>query len=219
VSTVLVIPSRARPSRMLDCARAATATARGDIRIVCLIDSDEPYASEYHWIPDIEVDTAPRTSMVDRLNQGAMKYAPWHEHVVSIGDDHTCVTEGWDLTLAAAAGPTGIAYGDDLLMHEALPTGVLLSSRIIEALGYMGPPELHHLYVDNFWRDLGASAGCLTYCPDVVIRHDHPNTGRVSWDETYRAGNSTADRDKVAYDLYLATRFASDVAKVRALCP
>jgi hypothetical protein len=111
-----------------------------------------------------------------------------------MGDDHRPRTLGWDQTLLYAAttdgaGP-GIAYGNDLLQGANLPTQVCIDARIVELLGNMAPPQLTHLYVDNYWKALGEGAGCLRYCHNVVIEHMHPVAGKAAMDAGYERVNS-----------------------------
>jgi hypothetical protein len=83
----------------------------------------------------------------------------------------------------------------------------------------MAPPNLTHLYVDNFWKDLGQLAGCIRYLPDVVVEHLHPVAGKAAWDEGYVRVNAQSmfSRDRSAYERYRLTALQADVAKVRAL--
>jgi hypothetical protein len=69
-----------------------------------------------------------------------------------------------------------------------------MQSRMIKALGFMAPPAMRHLYLDNFWKELGEAVGGLVYLPDVIIEHLHPVNGKAEWDERYRAVNAP-DKD------------------------
>lgn len=110
-------------------------------------------------------------------------------HVGFMGDDHRVRTRGWDRLLVEAAGPIGIAYGDDLLQGAALPTAVVMGADIVRALGQMVPPTLRHLFVDDYWKALGLGMGRLTYVPEVVIEHLHPSAGKAEMDESYAVTN------------------------------
>ncbi len=44
--------------------------------------------------------------------------------------------------------------------------------------------------VDNYWRDLGTAAGCLTYLPDAIVEHLHPSAGKAALDEGYGRVNA-----------------------------
>jgi hypothetical protein len=162
--------------------------------------------------------------MVEALNARATGYAGLDDPPFAIGfmgDDHCPRTYGWDKAYVDALREmgTGIVYGNDLIQGARLPTQVAMTADIVRALGYMAPPALTHLYVDNFWRDLGTVAGCLRYLPDVTVEHRHPIAGKAEWDEGYRRVNDAAmyERDRLAYVEYQRTQFVADVAKVKAL--
>lgn len=134
-------------------------------------------------------------------------------HVGFMGDDHRIRTPGWDHTLAAAAGPWGIAYGDDGIQGAELPTAVVMSADIIRVLGKMGPPTLYHMYVDNYWRTLGESINGLTYVPGVSIPHLHPSVGLAELDESYMRTNAPEqyERDSAAWELYQRVQLLDDI--------
>lgn len=138
-----------------------------------------------------------------------------------MGDDHRPRTQGWDAAYLDALRDlgTGIVYGDDLLQRQNLPTQCAMTADIIQALGYMAPPSLTHLYVDNFWLSLGRSTGCIRYLPDVVVEHCHPVARKAEWDAGYQRVNSTAmySADEAAFRRYSQDSFAADVAKVKRL--
>jgi hypothetical protein len=94
-----------------------------------------------------------------------------------------------------------------------------MTSDIVRALGYMAPPALTHLFVDDFWRDLGRAADCLRYLPEVVVEHLHPIAGKAEWDEGHKRVNAASmyAADRVAYTRYRATQFRADVVKVQGL--
>jgi hypothetical protein len=117
-------------------------------------------------------------------------------------------------------------YGNDLLQGANLPTAVFMTSDIIRALGWMVPPSLQHLYVDDSWRDLGRSAACLQYLPDVVIEHVHPfalgadHRPKAELDDGYRRVNAPGvyAADEAAYRAWHRSgAFARDVQAIIAL--
>lgn len=111
-------------------------------------------------------------------------------HVGFMGDDHRVRTRGWDMALADAAGQLGIAYGNDLLRGEELPTSVVMAADVIATTGHMVPPTLQHLYIDDYWKALGIGMDRLAYLPDVVIEHLHPAAGKAQMDDSYRVTNA-----------------------------
>jgi hypothetical protein len=130
--------------------------------------------------------------MVEALNVAAESV---NEFAVGfMGDDHRPRTKGWDTAYLAALIQmrVGMVYGDDGWQHETLPTQIAMTTDIVKALGWMAPPALVHMYVDNWWLELGRAAGCIRYLPDVVVEHMHPVAGKAEWDEGHRRVNQQA---------------------------
>jgi hypothetical protein len=231
--TVLV-PTRSRPEAVAPLAQAFADTCREPSTTLVFIVDACPRASEYttaclaarHRYPNtyLHIETA-RRRLVGQLNHHATRLAgqpPGPPAIGYLGDDHRPRTTGWDtalLTAIADSGGTAIAYGDDMFQGKSLPTAVVISSDIILALGFMAPPSLVHMYCDNFWRDLGQAAGCLSYLPDVAIEHLHPDAGKADWDASYRDSNAASRyaADKAAYDAYRRDRFDADTETIRRL--
>jgi hypothetical protein len=224
---VVIVPSRGRPERAAQLALACAKTCTADTVLLVSVDSDDPTLGQYAAPVGATVfyTYAPvGAGHVGAINHAAAvalaDFAPFA--IAKLDDDHLPRTHGWDLAMLAALREmgTGIVYGNDLLQGANLPTAPALTAGIVKTLGFMGPPVLHHLMVDNYWKDLGAAAGCLRYLPDVVIEHMHPVAGKAAWDEGYRRVNDSIryQADGVAYWNYHADgHFAVDVAKVREL--
>lgn len=122
-----------------------------------------------------------------------------------MGDDHRPRTEGWDHDILQALDRlgTGIVYGNDLVQGDNLPTAVAMTADIPRTLGYLVPPDLSHMYLDNYWKDLGQRIGRLQYLADVVIEHCHPIASKAPWDLGYRAVNNNMGPDAEVYHRYL----------------
>lgn len=230
MSLVVVVPSRGRPHSVARLAEAFDATTRNqDTRIWFAIDSDDPDLGEYRDAVTLAAD--PRIAVIAviggymsaALNEAAIAavYDPTVEAVGFMGDDHRPRTPGWDVAYLTALREmgAGVVYGDDGLQSEALPTQCAMSASIVRALGWMCPPSLRHLWIDNFWRDLGRAAGCLRYLPDVLVEHMHPYNDKAEMDAGYERVNSLEmiDSDRAAYERYATEFLARDVEKVRAL--
>lgn len=223
---VVVVPSRGRPKAAAELAEQCAKTCTADTLLLVVVDSDDPTGPEYAapagtqafftWAP-------PDSGHVGAINHGAAQalseFAPFA--IGKLDDDHRPRTSGWDALLLDVLhdSGTGIAYGNDLLQGQNLPTAPVITADIIRALGWMGPPQLWHLYVDNFWKDLGEQADCLHYVPSVVIEHMHPVAGKSPWTEGHLRVNDPGqfERDGAAYRKYQAEQLPDDVAKVKAL--
>lgn len=225
---IVVVPSRGRPESVRELAEAFEATCTGDTEIVVVIDADDPSQDAYCAFqqepqpPRIRgVLTQDTGTMVTALNLGAFYAAQAAVAVGFMGDDHRPRTKGWDVAYVEALwemGP-GIVYGDDLLQGRRLPTQCAITADIVQALGYMSPPSLTHMYVDNFWLALGEQAQCIRYLPDVVVEHRHPVAGKAQWDEGYKRVNDPGmfAKDERAFAEYCRTGLLGDVQKVKTL--
>lgn len=224
---LVIVPTRGRPAAALELAQAFKDTCTADTHLVFAIDEDDPHWGRYPAVlgnTNATIRSAPAPStMVKTLNAVAVSHAhASNTYAIGfMGDDHRPRTAGWDRAYLDAlhALGTGIVYGDDLLQHERIPTQAAMTSDIVRALGHMAPPTLTHLFVDNYWRDLGAAAECLRYLPGVVVEHLHPYAGKAVWDEGHRRVNAPAmyQHDSDAYADYAGSHLLADVVTVRRL--
>ncbi len=234
---LIICPSRQRPHAVAPFAQALADTCTAHTDVLWCIDNLAAGTDElvdYTRAVRAARSIFPRMSLVAAqehlgfigcLNRFATDRATTPDAptaIASLGDDHRPVTVGWDsayLTALAQLG-VGIVYGDDGHQGARLPTQMAISTDIVAALGYVAPPQLWHMYCDNYWLDLGTGARCITYLPDVVVTHHHPGTGKGAWDDSYRESNSF-DRyaqDEAAYRLFRQQgHLADDIATVTAL--
>jgi hypothetical protein len=215
VSRLLVIvPSRKRPKACAELLTEFLKTSE-DAEIIFGLDDDDKSQFPTEVLEAAEIN--PRLRMGGTLNLLAKKYADKYDYLGFMGDDHRPRTQGWDRILCDAIGEKpGVAYGDDLLQGANLPTAVVLSSSIVRKIGYMVPPTLIHMYMDNFWRDFGDKLGNLVYRADVVIEHLHYLAGKAINDLQYQEVNNASvyENDRIAYGLYQAGQFDKDIHKV-----
>ncbi|MDH2424764.1 hypothetical protein [Sphaerisporangium sp. TRM90804] len=221
---LVIVPSRGRPQAVDELLNVWQLTATGAADLLVVVDNDDPTLPAYQGLGvNVRVHESTGTrGIVPVLNAAAVEAADRYPMVGFFGDDHRPRTVGWDQALADTLTEmkTGIAYGDDLLRGEDLPTAVAMTSNIVRTLGWMAPPTLAHLFVDDAWRDLGQAIGRLRYVPDVVIEHCHPAIGKGRWDELYRELNDDARyaRDRDAYQAYRDSGdFVRDVVKLKEL--
>ena len=216
----LLVPTRSRP----DNAQALLDEFNKNSQISDLffiIDEDQENLYPHYVGAQNVIIEAPRKGMGPALNDAAIFAAYDYPYVAFMGDDHRPRTEGWDSLLAGMIEQMGggIAYGNDLLQGAALPTAVMMDADIIQMLGYMHPPTLRHLYLDNFWLRLGTDIGKIAYMPEVIIEHMHYANGKAQQDAQYMEVNdpSMYTRDHAAFVKYLETDYPADLEKVRAL--
>lgn len=235
---VVIVPTRDRPESAEQLVRAFADTCTADTELVFALDDNAPSLPGYRGVVEFANNmrlfrvgevTLPSRNMGEALRLAVA--AVTSPDAVSppfavgfMGDDHRPRTKGWDTAYLQALRElgTGIVYGNDLLQGANLPTQVAMTSDIIRALGHMAPPTLVHMYLDNYWKELGERAGCLRYLPDVVVEHVHPLAQGLpmdEWDEGHRRVNSREmyATDHAAYVRWKYMQMPVEVAKVRAL--
>ena len=218
-----IIPTRGRNDNAIRLFEAINATA-DFTEVVFAIDADDVKTynglmAETAGLNNVKVCIADRMGMNGTLNHWASWFSPDYDYIRFMGDDHLPRTGGWDTKLAEAIGTEpGIAYGNDLLQGENLPTAVVMSSKIIRATGFMSPPALKHLFLDNYWLAMGHALENVNYLSDVIIEHLHYTNGKAALDDRYVAVNTVEmhNGDQAIFAEYLATEFANDVENVKA---
>lgn len=231
MSVVVVIPSRGRPNRaMLSVDALRTYAVVVGTSIVLAVDADDPAVEQYRafrWPGEYRAEVSlvvlqpeETGSLVKATNTVSMRIAKDDPDSIigNLGDDHVCRTPGWDRLVAEALKEPGIAYGNDMVHGEALPTAPFISARIVLALGYYALPDCAHMYIDNAWRDIAEQAGVRRYLPELITEHMHPAVGKADWDASYRKTN--ADQailsDRRHYESWRDSAMTADVERVRA---
>lgn len=232
MNLVVVIPSRGRPDAARDAFLAIRETAaRVSTRVVIAVDADDPtlpgYRSAVRSVshPAIGIDPPQLVvlegdetgNLVRATNTLSLRVAREDPRCVigNLGDDHRARTPGWDRAVLEALATPGIAYGDDGLQGENLPTAPFISAEIVLALGWYALPSCVHMFVDDAWKSLGEGLGVLRYLPGVSIEHMHPGAGKGEMDEHYLRADASTERDRRAFAEWVATYRDADLAAVR----
>jgi GT2 family glycosyltransferase len=214
-TNLVILPTRSRPD---NAERCINALKEHSVMSDFVIAIDDDQSDLYPRLDGVTYEVNPRLRMNGTLNLVANKYADKYETIFFLGDDHLVQTPSWDeyLTKAIRHKGYGLAYGNDLLQKHQLATAVMMSTNIIKAVGYMAPPKLVHLYMDNYWMILGQRLGTLWYFDNVIIEHLHPVAGKVEWDEQYREANSNevANADRMELHRYMEEDFAGELEKI-----
>lgn len=235
---VVIVPSRGRPRAARELVKSFRETCTAKTALVFAVDEDDPTLPEYGDLIrkcygmklPVRVNLCQGENkshtMVEILNTTAnfLSEGSIADPVFAIGfmgDDHRPRTKGWDTAyIEELRHPgVGIVYGNDLLQSRALPTQCAMRREMLQALGFMAPPTLRHMYVDNFWKDLGQATGCLRYLEDVVVEHLHPVAGKAEWDEGHLRVNDPVvfDADSVAYEKFKRLEMFNCVTRVNAV--
>lgn len=216
----VVVPSRGRPENADRLAKAFIDT-NTEADLYFIVDNDDPRWVEYTNHDRYKVLPADNKTggCANSLNTGAvylLDFAkfPLYDYFVFMGDDHLPRTQNWDQAFIQALGiNTGIAYGDDLLQGENLPTAFAMSRDLVVELQGMTFPGCIHLFFDNFVKQLGIDLNYLKYLPNVIIEHLHPVAGKAEMDEGYARVNQPKwyEEDLLALQKYLRSQEYADL--------
>jgi len=215
---LVVIPSRGRPENIARAIKAlADTNSRIDLKVG--VDNDDPKLDEYKKL-DVNLVIGERKKFAATYNDIVMDNLDY-KYISFFGDDHVPRSDRWDEQFRRELDKmgTGVVYGNDLVMGEAIATEWTITSDIPKTLGYAVPKGFVHLYVDNYFMKLGESIGKLSYLSDVVVQHMHPCAGTAVEDLTYREANSQANwsNDRIRFEKYMSEELASDAEKLRRL--
>lgn len=226
----ILLPTRGRPGNLARFLEATVMTAV-DWHLYLYLDYDDPKATGYDAVLEatgydavledfqfygdkVTVVHGERVGFGASLNElAARAERDGVSHLGMFGDDVLPIDHGWDAALVEALGDDlGVAFGDDGLRdkHSAdLPTHYVTQTEVYRRLGYLAPPEIHHLFLDNVARDVGRALGNFVFVP-VSIHHLHPwGEGEHLDDATYREGGRNAQirrEDRRAYLRWAADR-------------
>lgn len=214
-TNLVIIPARGRPDKAKFAFHELKRLSKISDFMIGLDDDD---ADNYPEIEGVVREVNPRLKMNGTLNLLATRHADKYETITFMGDDHVVRTDGWDEKLYEDIKNRGfgIAYGNDLFQGENLPTMVMMSTNIIRELGFMAPPTLIHLFMDNFWKVFGQVLGCLDYRGDVIIEHMHYMAGKSASDAQYLEVNSSevSTHDAIAFKDYAENQLKDDAIRV-----
>jgi hypothetical protein len=223
---LVIVPSRGRPDnvRRLQAEFDHTANWGGvETDLLFGFDDDDPSLFDLfaEGDPGIMWNAHERLGLCGTLNRLAVDHAGDYQYIGFMGDDHVPRTVAWDeiATDTLRGLGTGICYGDDLFQHAELPTAVFMTADIVQTLGYMAPPVLRHMWIDNVWKAWGQSIGKLVYLPDMVIEHMHPQAGgKAPMDDRYADVWPLLDEERPAWERYRDEGdLARDVGRLRRL--
>ena len=217
---LIVVPSRGRPGNIARLLDAVHATVKMNTHVHVAVDDDDPELERYRYVmgqaaaDGDRLTTGPRKGLAAWTNEIAVERAGEYPFLASLGDDHVPYTPGWDKALIRAiveTGGTGFSYPWDGT-REDIPEAVVMSSDIVQALGWFCLPGLEHWYVDNVWADLGRGAGCLRHLRAIKVEH--------AWkgDQTSKDSSESITADRDAYYAWRRSeRMQQDVGTVIGL--
>jgi hypothetical protein len=218
----LLIPTRNRPNSIKHILEEYKIYGNGYIDFVIGVDEDDEYIGDYVRLANdynVILYIAQRKRLGPTLNDMSVKYAKKYFALGFIGDDMRPRTEGWDGKIMSSLQQlkTGIVHGDDGHWGKDLATQVFMTSDIVQTLGYMVPPGMIHMYLDNFWSEFAREINKFVYRGDILIEHLHPAWGKAPKDSLYEETNTNErmNSDRLLYEKYKDEYFDADARRVK----
>lgn len=181
------LPTHKRPERLQQTLDACEATGMSQVGLVIVNgpDQNEMYKSirlPQNWQMIFRTEDEPLATFFNLLP----KEYPEEEWYGMISDDVLPRTKGWDVELVKTAMEFGIASGNDLMNAPVKMTGAAVwKGQIVRDLGYMAPPGVRHMYIDDMWETIGRELGIWKCRMDVVTEHMHHLNGKAKMDDSY----------------------------------
>lgn len=205
IKLAVTVPTRGRPHNLERLAKALKNTCTVEYKLLARVDDDD--TAQYTELDNTEYMYGPRIFFSASVNELAEKaLAEGYTHIAILGDDVLPETVGWDKLMIDALPGLGVAYGSDGLEHlhgQDLPTHVVVPIEMYKKLGWLGLPELRHLFCDNVWRELGKLTNFI-YVPEAKLSHLHRWNKKAPDDKTYQEANDKTKRelDKIAFETW-----------------
>ena len=150
------------------------------------------------------------------LNSVPMELIAQYQIIGLFNDDTRMRTKGWDVcVLDHLTRSPGLIYGRDGIQDEQLCTHPFISSKAIQAVGFVQPPQLYHYYGDNFWGSLFLSLGAMRYCPELFTEHFNALARGLEQDKTTKVENMHWETDSAAWQLIVKNELPALIEKVR----
>jgi len=227
-----LLPSRGRPGNLARFFNAYRQTG-GSTPGMVIVDTDD-YLAHRPAYSELALPMGWLLKITSGVTQGEKIAEVWHQvkdcaWLGLIGDDCVPETMGWDRRLTEALDGTNFVSCDDgWQAPKRVGNCWVMSGDLVRAVGWIFPPGLQHLYVDDVWEEIGHEAGCWRVLMDVKVAHRHVLKGEAAPDDTHRAvyGSDGSDPqagmwplDAAAYTGWQKSGKADTIAAVRALNP
>ena len=218
---LVLLPVRHRRENAIRCTASFAATA-DDAEMLVISDADDGSYDGIEWPARVRAQVLDEwMPVVPKVNKAAMEQAAAYKAIFIVGDDCVFRTPGWDTIMMKALdgmGGTGIVYPDDLRRQD-VPENWCTSTDIIRALGWFGNPVLLHYWTDNTWAEIGQRAGCIRFCPDAIVEHQHYSVNPATrYDAVYQSTEQKfGQRDAQAFQEWKRSQMHADVAAVKKL--
>jgi hypothetical protein len=196
-----LLPSRARPGNLARFFAAYEKTGGSTPGVVILDAADEKANRPAYHETRRQLPLGWSLRITDGVTQGEKLAELWPELVGAgwlglIGDDCVPETPAWDRKMVGALdGANIVSCNDGWQAPRRLGNCWIMAGDLVRGVGYIFPPGLQHLYVDDVWETIGQAAQCWRCLMSVRVEHRHVLKGEADADETHRRvyGSNTSN--------------------------
>ena len=219
-TNIVICGSRNRPNNAERCFRILKEVSHiSDFMLLINEDQKDLYPA-IHGVQTVIVPASYGTTSCAKANYfDEQKLYRGYFTVSGIDDDTIVTTDGWDLLLSLPlkAKGYGVSWGNDTIQEGRVPTKWTMTTNIVEALGFICPPGLIHLFVDDFLGRIGVELNSAHYAPNVMMEHHHWLNKKAEMDETYMetASRETWDHDERVFTEYMTGQFHDDIERIK----
>lgn len=218
-------PTFQRPERLAELACSWVRHAPGK-KLHVRVWKDDPRREEYlntEWPEEFELYVGEYQGAGETLQQ-MWRMLPNESSYGFIGDDIVLRTPGAIDKLEEEAGDWYIAFPNDTIQRNRLPTHFCVGGKLTNVVGWLVPNGIRHGYMDLPLLNIGLNTGLLRYRPDIIFQHKHFLMGEAERDDTYaimyRADGQLDEEseyvkaDKARLDAYYEKSIMEDIKKV-----
>jgi hypothetical protein len=192
------------------------------VNINCDIDdatmNDPEVIARLKIHPQVTINFNPNQSKVEAVNKNVRNLN--FDIVIVASDDMRPVTKGYDRILKEEMNKNfpdldGVLWFFDGY-NETTNTFPILGRKYYERFGYIYNPTYFSLFCDNEFQQVAAKHDKLKKYDQVLFTHDHPDYGKVVFDELYRKNYLFGHLDLNNYNKRKAEDFCEQ--KLNKLC-
>lgn len=219
-TNLVVVGTRSRPERAVTCLEQLKKVSHISDFLILINEDQQDLYSEIEGVKRFIVPARYGTTSVAKYSAFVdAKLFQGYFTISGIDDDCFVTTDGWDLllTLPLKAKGYGVSWGNDTIQNGRVPTKFTVTVNIIEALGFVFPRNLIHLFGDDFLARIGRELNSAHYAPNVMMEHHHWLNKKAEMDETYQetSARETWEHDEKVWNDYITGDFHEDLLRVK----
>ena len=156
--------------------------------------------------------------------QGDKVRAVWDEvkdldWVGLIGDDNIPVSPHWDEHMVGGLqGWNFVSCNDSWQAPRRVANCWVMSGELLRTVGYIFPPGLNHLYVDDIWETIGRATQNWNCRMDILVKHNNHIMNKTE-DETHKKAYSDTNwaHDSAIYEEWVLNERDAIIERVEAM--